>query len=181
MHEAGASNREIVLAVGISREALRLVFNKLEAERLARKRSAQLLQEIRLVDDLDRRWKVGELMDALLLPTRARTSLGYRWEWKNVTESSLREFMELVISDQPHPKPGFLLTPLVDFRNVRLKTFWETARRLTELDLGDRCNQEWRRRLRRLRQASRLHGGERYSWSRACDHPEWLVNMATTG
>ncbi len=116
-------------------------------------------------------------MDALLLPIRARTSLGYLWEWKNVTELSLQELMELVISDKPHPKPGFLLTPLADLRNVRLKTFWEAVRRLTELDLGDRCNQEWRRRLERLRQASRLHGGERYSWSKACEPPEWLLKQ----
>jgi len=175
MQEDGASKKEISLAVGISREALDLVLNKFETERVAKERSAQLLQDIRWEDDLDRKWKIEELMGALLLPIRARTALGYGSEWKKVTELSLRELMDLVISDEPHPKPGFLLTPLVDFRNVRLKTFWETVRRLTELDLGDRCNQEWRRRLERLRQASRLHGGQRYSWSKPCDHPDWLL------
>jgi hypothetical protein len=175
MQEDGASNKEITLAVGISRKTLSLVFDKFEAERLAKERSAQLLQDIRWEDDLDRKWKVKELMNTLLLPIRARTSLGYRWEWNEVTELSLREFMELVISDKPHPKPGFLLTPLVDFRNVRLKTFWETVKRLTELDLGDRCNQEWKRRLERLKQAQRIHGGQRYSWSKPCEHPEWLL------
>jgi len=177
MQVNGASKKEIALAVSISNQALHLVLKKFEAERVAKERSAQLLQEIRWEDDPDRKWKVEQLTDALLLPIRARTSLGYRW--KKVTELSLRDLMELVISDNPHPKPGFLLTPLVDFRNVRLKTFWETVERLTELDLGERCNQEWRRRLERLRQASRLHGGQRYSWSKPCQHPDWLRKRTT--
>jgi hypothetical protein len=174
MHEVGASNQEIALAVGISIEALRLVFKKFEAEKAANERSIELLREIRLLDDLNQKWKVGELLDALLLPTRARTNIENCCEWKSVTELSLREFMELVISDKPHAKPGFLLTPLVDFRNVRLKTFWETVKRLAECDLGECCNQEWRKRLARLKQASRLHGGGRYSWSKPCEPPDWL-------
>jgi hypothetical protein len=176
MQEDGASTKKITLAVGISLKALYQVLKKVEAEKAAKERGAQLLQEICFADDPDRKWKVTQLMDALLLPTRVRTCLGYRWERESVTELSIRELMELVISDKPHPKPGFLLTPLVDFRNVRLESFWATVKRLAELDLGDRCNQEWRRRLELLRQASRLHGGNRYSWSKACEPPEWLLN-----
>jgi len=179
MHEAGASDQEIALAVGISREALRLVFKKFEAEKAASERSIQLLRAIRLLDDLDRKWKAGELLDALLLTVRARTAITNWCEWHKIAELSLRELMEFVISDEPHAKPGFLLTPLVDFRNVRLKSFWATVKRLAELDLGDRCNQEWRRRLERLKQAQRIHGGERYSWSKACEHPGWLFKMLT--
>ena len=180
MQQAGASNKEIALAVGISREALRLVFKKFEAEKAANERSADLLREFRSLDDLDRRWKVEELLDGLLLTTRARTAIENRCEWKNVAEFSLREFMDLVISDKPHAKPGFLLTPLVDFRNVRLKTFWDTVRRLTECDLGESCKQDWERRLERLKQASRIHGGERYSWSKPCELPPWLTGPRTT-
>jgi hypothetical protein len=73
MHEAGVSNKEIVLAVGISREALHLVFKKFEAEKVANERSIKLLREYRSIDDLDRKWKVGELMDALLLTAKAKT------------------------------------------------------------------------------------------------------------
>lgn len=176
MHEVGASNKDIALAVGVSREALRLVFKKFEAEKAAGDRSVKLLTGIRLVDDLDRKWKVSELLDALLLTTRTRTTIENRCEWKKVTELSLREVMELVISDKPHTKPGFLITPLLDCRNVSLKTFWETVRRLAELDLGERCNKEWGRRLSRLKQATRIVGGAPLSWSKACEHPEWLMN-----
>lgn len=180
MHENGASNAEIALAVGIPRNALYPVLKKFEAERVAKEKGARLLQEIRWEDDLDRKWQMEQLMDALLLTTRARTAIENSCRRENASRLSLREIMDFVISDKPHPKPGFLHAPLVDFRNVRLKTFWETAKRLTELDLGDRCNQEWRRRLERLRQASRLHGGQRYSWSKPCQHPDWLLEQSTT-
>ena len=180
MREAGDSNKEIALALDISREALRLVFKKFEAEKVAEEKSVELLREFRSLDDLDRKWKVADMLDGLLLMTRARTAIANWCEWNNVTGLSLRDLMDMVISDKPHAKPGFLLTPLVDFRNVRLKTFWETVRRLAECDLGGRCNQEWRRRLTRLKQASRLHGGGRYSWSKACEHPDWLTKRPLT-
>jgi hypothetical protein len=144
---------------------------------VANERSIKLLREFRSIADLDRKWKVGELMDALLLTTRARTAISNRCEWNNVAELRLREFMDLVVSEKPHARPGFLITPLLDFRNVRLHSFWSTVRRLTESDLGDRCNQEWRRRLARLKHASRIVGGGYCSWSKACEPPEWLTRQ----
>jgi len=174
MREAGVSQRGIASIFGISVEAVRLVFGKLKADEEALRRSGELLEEFRRADDLDKRWKVADVLDALLLTTRARTAIKNWCEWSNVAELSLREFMEFVISDKPHAKPGFLITPLLDFRNARLKTFWATVRRLAECDLGDRCNQEWRRRLARLKQATRIVGGSYCSWSRACEHPDWL-------
>jgi hypothetical protein len=81
----------------------------------------------------------------------------------------------LVISDKAHARPGFLVTPLLDYRNIRLKVFWSTVKRMTELDLGEQCNQEWRRRLARLKQATRIVGGGYCSWSKACEHPDWLL------
>ena len=40
------------------------------------------------------------MLDALNLPTRVRTAIGYRCEWKKISEMTLREVMELVIPDQ---------------------------------------------------------------------------------
>ena len=99
------------------------------------------------------------MLQAMNLSTRARTAIKNWFEWHDVTEITLREFMDLVISDKPHRKPGFLITPLLDVRNVKLHTFWSTVKRLTEADLGRECNLEWKRRLTRLNQASRIVGG----------------------
>ena len=95
-----------------------------------------------------------------------------------ILETSLREFMELVISEKMHGKPGYLIAPLLDMRCVGVKGFWSAVRQLTESDLGQRCNQEWRRRIARLSQASRIVGDQRNSWSKPCEPPGWLPRLA---
>ena len=81
------------------------------------------------------------MLQAMNLSTRARTAIKNWFEWHDVTEITLG------------------ITPLLDVRKVKLHTFWSTVKRLTEADLGRECNLEWKRRLTRLNQASRIVGG----------------------
>jgi hypothetical protein len=67
----------------------------------------------------------------------------------------------------------------LQLRNVRIHTFWMTVKRLTELDLGVRCRQEWKRRLEKLIQAERIVSGRPLSWSIACEHPDWFVRAVS--
>ncbi len=174
MQEAGASPTDIASASGISVEAVRWVFNKLKTDEKAFRRSGDLLEEFRQADDLDKKRKVTDVLDALPLMTTTRTALRWWFEWEKMDELSLRELMNLLISEKTHAKPGYLITPLLDVRCVGVKGFWSTVSRLTESDLGERCNQEWRKRLARLRQASRIVGGRPLSWSKTCEPPPWL-------
>jgi hypothetical protein len=54
-----------------------LVFSKLKANDEAFRRSGDLLEEFRRADHLDKKWKVADVLDALLLMTTPRTAL--RW------------------------------------------------------------------------------------------------------
>lgn len=177
MGEAGTSQKEIALAFGMSAKAVRLVFRQMEADEAAIRKSRTILQEFRRADDLDKKWKVGDVLDALLLMTTTRTALKWWFEGGRIVETSLREFMELVISEKRHAKPGYLIAPLLDMRCIGVKGFWSAVRRLTESDLGQRCNQEWRKRIARLSQASRIVGDQRYSWSKPCEPPVWLSRL----
>ncbi len=112
----------------------------------------------------------GDVLDALLLMPTTDTAFRSWWEGYKIEEMSVREFMEWVISEKNHAKPGYLITPLLDVRCVGLKGFWSAAQRLTESDLGQRCNAEWRRRLLRLRKCSRIVGVQR-TWSKPCEPP----------
>ena len=180
MHNAGIPTEKIGRSFGISAKGVHAVLKRLQAEEKAVQRSAELLKEFCFTDDLDRKWKVEVLMDALQLPTRARTAIGYRFEWKNITELSLRELMDIVIPDTPHPtKPGYLMTQMLDLRNVRGHTFWLTVKRLTDADLGMRCNLEWKRRLGRLMDVSRVVGSSGHGWSIPCEPPDWLRAQET--
>jgi hypothetical protein len=175
MREAGVPQADIATVFGLSVEAVRLVFSKFDADAAAVRRSGEMLQRFRQADDLDRKWKVLEALDSLLLMPTTRTALGRWYEWDNVEQLSLREFMNLVISERNHAKPGFLITPLLDCRFVGLRGFWSAVWRLTESDFGENCNREWRRKLERLRRASRIVGGRPYSWSKPCEPPLWLL------
>jgi hypothetical protein len=146
MGEAGASQKEIATAFGMSVEAVRLVFRKIEADEAAIRKSREILQEFRRADDLDRKWKVADMLDAFFMMTTTRTALRWWFEGSETEGTSLREFMELVISEKRHAKPGYLIAPLLDMRCVGVKGFWSAVERLTESDLGQHCNQEWRKR-----------------------------------
>lgn len=177
LREASASQKEIATAFGMSVEAVRLVFRKIEADEAAIRKSREILQEFRRADDLDKKWKVVDVLDAFLMMTTTRTALRWCFEWSETEETSLRVFMELVISEKRHAKPGYLIAPLLDMRCVGVKGFWSAVKRLTESDLGERCNREWRKRIVRLSQASRIVGDRRGAWSKPCDAPAWLSGV----
>ena len=178
--EAGTSLKEIAVACGMSVKAVQHVLRKLQADGVAVRRSKELLQEFRRADDLDRKWKVAEVLNALLLVTTTRTALKWWFEGGKTERTSLREFMDLVISQKDHAKSGYLITPLLDMRCVGVKGFWSAVRRLTESDLGERCNEEWRRRLVKLRRALRIVGVQR-TWSKPCEPPPWLLSAEPKG
>lgn len=176
MQESGASLADIASNFDMSVEAVRSVFHKLDANAAARQRSWDLLQEFRQADDLDKNWTVAEVLDALRLMTTTRTGLSWTFAWSKTEQISLRGFMDLVISERTHAQAGYLITPLLDIRNIGVKGFWTAVGRLTEADLGEKCNREWRRKLARLRQASRIVGLRR-TWSKPCELPAWLSRL----
>lgn len=79
---------------------------------------------------------------------------------------SLRDVFEFLVSDESTKKPGVVITPFLGFRNGGEIGFWEAVRRITELDLGESANAIWRLKFKRLEQANRIKGPERYAWSK---------------
>jgi len=119
---------------------------------------------------------VGYLVQGLRPNVRTQNAIIRYFEWAKTPAISLRELMDVTISKQEHPKAGYVLTPLLDFRCVGVEGFWSLVTRLTESDLGERCKEEWVKRLTRLRQASRIAGGRRYSWSKPCKPRSCLLD-----
>lgn len=180
MCEAGASPMEIASTLSMSIEALRMVFRQQEADKAEVRKSKELLEKLRRANDLDKKWEVADVLDALLLMARTRAALRVWFEEGKIEQINLREFMDLVISEKRHSKTGYLIAPLLDVRCAGAKGFWWTVRRLTESDLGESCNQEWGKRLGQLRQASRIVGDRRLSWSQPCEIPLWLPRPERT-
>jgi hypothetical protein len=125
-------------------------------ERAQAKRCAQLQAEIRLADHLDKAWPVVNLVDALHLLTVARARLLTHLEQQHKTEMSLREFMDLVISEHTDAADLFSRTPLLRVRGVGKYGFYSVAAELSETDVGPRGKAEWQRRLAVLRRKWRV-------------------------
>jgi hypothetical protein len=179
MREAGDSIDEIASDLAISLENVGRIARKFETEEILSVRSSRFLGEIRKADDLDKKWKVSYLVQAVRPLVITQTAIIRHFEWGKATEISLRQLMDLAIPEQEHPRPGYLLTPLLRVRCVGVEGFWSLIGRLTQADLGETCNREWRKRLPRLQRSLRIAGAESHG-SKPSEMPTWVQDLVVT-
>jgi hypothetical protein len=171
MRAAGASIFNIAKAVGLWPESVRRIVSLVESEEAKQKGRRDLQAQIVLVDDPDEPWPVDDLLDALELRSIVRTAVAPHFDRLETGNASLREIMDLTISDQAHPKPGYLVAPFLAFRCGGILGFWNLVARLTESDLGEKTNRLWRRKLSKVSACSRIVGPTSHSWSKPCQPP----------
>jgi hypothetical protein len=77
-----------------------------------------------------------------------------------------------------HPVEGldFIVPPLLRVRGIGNRGFWSVANGLTDIDMGSRCNDEWQKRLVKVKQESRISGAAPYS---SAGRPTALVKSPT--
>lgn len=170
MRDSEVSIPETAARLGIWTATVRNIVRRFEPDEVLQRRSLSLLERIRQADDLERKWDVYIILDALRPVEMTKNALLNHFEWNHVSEISLRELMDLIIPLSTHPKPGYLLAPMLDFRFVGVDGFWSMVSRFAESNLGERGNQEWRVRLAKLRDATRIVGLRR-TWSKPCIVP----------
>jgi hypothetical protein len=56
------------------------------------------------------------------------------------------EIFELLASSERDPRPGYLVCPILDFRNVGRKNLLEMIKSMSTIDLGSKCNAAWQER-----------------------------------
>ena len=118
MREAGDSIDEIVSILGVSWDVVRMVARKFETEGILSARSNRFLSEMRNVNDLDEKWKVSYLAQAIRPLGITQSAIIHHFVRQRTPEISLLELMELAISDKLHPEPGVLLIPLLKVQCV---------------------------------------------------------------
>src|SRR5688572_13088528 len=99
MREAGDSIRKIALALNLPMASVRMIARRFETEAFLSSRSSQFLERIRKSDDPDQKWKVGHVIQALQLKTITQNALIHHFEGADIPEVSLRELMDLAISE----------------------------------------------------------------------------------
>ena len=118
-------------------------------------RRAKSREEIRAVADLDRMWPVNDLVDAIGLIVVTRKRLLDHFAEVGKQQITLREFMDRCL-DAPVEGLDLMMSPLLRVRGVGKIGFWSVVNGLTGMDLGDRCNEEWRKILVKVKQESEI-------------------------
>ena len=77
IREAGDSLPEIALALDLPIDSVRRIVHKFETEAVLSSRRSRFLENIRNVDDPDKKWKVSYMIQALALVAEARTNDGF--------------------------------------------------------------------------------------------------------
>jgi hypothetical protein len=123
-----------------------------------------LVADLPAIDDIDAEWPKEVILTALDFPSSAKRSLcAYHWEGRAAV--SLGEIFELLISSDVDPRPGYIISRLLDHRNVGRQSVIRIIEGVATMDFGRRCNLEWSRRYERFRDSHRMKGSSTYSWS----------------
>lgn len=159
LHKSGKTLDEIADRFRTSRVRVQHI---VDTARLAKKRKKRVQSyhgKIRLTDDLDKKWDAGTLVEGLNLPYRVEDVLLSHFEHERRKQLSLRDFMAVVINDEPiDPAIPFVLTPVFKIKGVGHYGFRDILASLTSMNMGETCNREWKRRLSIL---------EEYGWLKA--------------
>jgi hypothetical protein len=158
MSRAGAGHRAIARRFKRSRSSIDIIVRRLQEDEQLAKRNTKLLASIRRADDLDRRWPITDLFAALRLLAYTRTGLLRRFEECGTDTVSLRTLMNAAMPEPDSPDARSGLPPLPEVRGVGKKGFWSVGNQITALDLGARSNQEWERKLAKLKLFWRITG-----------------------
>ena len=149
LRERGLSQREVARRFKLSPSRIYLIEKQDAADRSLAERRTRLREEIRAADDLDKLWPVEDLIDAVGLIVVTRKRLMDYFVAAGKRQISLGELMDMCL-DAPVEGLDFMMSQLLRVYGVGKKGFWFVVNGLTGMDLGGRCNEEWRKRLVRV-------------------------------
>ena len=123
-----------------------------------------ILKELAKTDDITKPWPKLDLLFSLGFPETVRNNI-CKWHWINKETFTLDELFEVVISSEIDPRPGYLITKMLDFRNVGIITFLKVVNSLSEIDFGQQCNLIWKNKYTMFLNAHRVRGSRKHSRS----------------
>jgi hypothetical protein len=163
MRKEGVPRSEVAHRFGLSPERISRLEKQDEADQSAVERRANFREAVRAADDLERTWSVNDLADAIGLIVVTKKRLLVHFVETGKERISLRELMDMCL-DGPMDREEFMAPPLLKVSGIGRKGFWSVANGLTNIDLGSRCNEEWRsNRLPKVKWNWRITGATPYS------------------
>ena len=161
MRNQGVSQTEVARRFKLSPSRIYLIEMQDAGNRALAERLIRLWEEIRAADDPERMWPLKDLLDAIGLGVVTRKRLMDYFVEAGKHQISLRELMDMCL-DVPVQGLDFMMSPLLRVYGVGKKGFWSVVNGLTGMDLGNRCNQEWKWRLVKVKQKYGVTGAIPY-------------------
>ena len=162
MRQDGFSQREVARKFKLSPSRIWLIERRDAADKAMAERRAKLREQIGAEDDPERMWPVNDLADGLGLTVVTKKRLLDHLEQTGKRKICLRELMAMC-SDSPAEGGEYASPPLLKVCGIGVKGFWSVVNGLTNLDMGSRCNEEWRRRLVMVKRNCGITGATPYS------------------
>ena len=148
---AGISYRAIASEFGLSRSRIQQIAHRFKTEEKRKEQSTELLNEIRMFDDIDKKWPTDTLVQGLQLSWRAKQCLTNYFGCLKACEISLRDIMDFLITDCDEiPHDLYDTCPAYKQKHVGRKTYAILIKHLSEQNLGSTFDIEWNKRLRKL-------------------------------
>ena len=123
-----------------------------------------IIDELVAADDLRRKWPKVDLLYSLGFPEAVRLNICRKY-WSEQESVSLADVYELIISSKKDPRPGYLISKMLDCSCVGRVAFLKAVDHMTHLNLGKRCNLAWKKRYKKFQEAHRAKGSNQHNWS----------------
>ena len=124
-----------------------------------------MLDKLLNTNDPNEKWPTEEMIRALGLPVRLRSFIKYHQD-KPTKPISLQELFDWVISDDDDPRPGDLISPMLDYRNIGMKGFRETVAILNAAAFQPNIKEIWELKHQKMLRSLRVIGFSTHAWSK---------------
>lgn len=146
MRQEGIPTRELARRFKLSTTSIIQIERTEELDKAMAERRAKLLEEIRSADDPEKLWPVIDLADAMSLIVVTKKRFLDHFNQTGQSEISLRALMGMFVQ-VPEDQGNFSFRPLLKIYGIGKKGFRSMVNGLTSMDLGPRCNDQWRKTL----------------------------------
>jgi hypothetical protein len=165
MRKEGVARREVARQFGITSDRISQIEERDQADKSMDERRGELRGDIRASDDVEKLWPVNDLADAIGLFGATKNRLLDHFAKTGRGRISFRELMDMCLKG-PLEGFDFMVAPLLRVRGIGRKGFWLIVNGLTTMDLGSRGNEEWQKRLIKVKQEAWIVGATPYSSTR---------------
>ena len=122
-----------------------------------------MLDRLLNTNDPNEKWSTEEMLQALDIRIWPSHSFSYH---EAPARLSLQELFDWIISDDDDPRPGYMISPMLDRRSVGMKSFWKAVAALNAANFQSNIIEIWKLKHEKMLRSLRVKGSERYKWSK---------------